>query len=170
MGFATMANNPDNYSSQKIAKGYNGLRDIEAGSAKCNVFVGDTYAVGGEIGYGDGRYPIRRPAVKFWLPATPLSANDLQNPANRINKFPITSNPKIGDIISFPPHGNEDDGHTGIYLGYGLYMSARAGVHPGSGVQTENGVMISRIPYNDYPGQIVYRTYKPHDSTFTHGR
>lgn len=131
----------------------------------CNRFVGDAYAIGGGVGYGVegewGTFPTGRPLLIDPRPGYPVDANELSSTKPAIGvltNLPLTINPKLGDIISFQ---DSVEGHTGLLLGNGIYLSARRGESLGG--QVSDGVMITRIPFERYTGQykIVYRAFSP---------
>ncbi|NJM48886.1 MAG: hypothetical protein HC860_24205 [Alkalinema sp. RU_4_3] len=135
------------------------------GISTCNRFVGDAYAMGANVGYGvngkGGTYPTGEPAWFDPRPGYPVDANELSSDkaaTGVLTNLPRTDNPKLGDIISFAPDysDTEPTGHTGLFLGNGIYISARQGTPFGG--QVVNGIMITVIPSKQ---PIVYRTFRP---------
>jgi hypothetical protein len=158
---------PSNYAYSKTSPDVEGTRKINPNENKCSVFVGNVYAIGGKLGYGKsgalGTYPTRgrNPFQKPY----PISAEDLLS-NNSIPGFPVTKQPRTGDIIAFPPEDGDSaySGHTGVLLGHGIYISAR---HIQSyeylpGDQNRDGVMVTRIPFNEYKNNpVTYRKFSP---------
>ena len=120
------------------------------GSFKCNKLVADAYAVGGEVGLSIGKnwggrkikgkgYPAKYDydsGVYMWGP----KANGLSKLNHNLRSFTyarairehgeIKAQPELGDIICFPyPEGL---GHSSLYLGKGLIISAKF-----SGIEVE---------------------------------
>jgi hypothetical protein len=131
----------------------------------CNRFVGDAYAMGAGVGYGvngkNGTYPTGEPTFLDPRPGYPVDANELSSDKTAtgvLTNLPRTYNPKFGDIISFAPDYSDPDptGHTGLFLGNGIYISARRG--PSLGNQVSDGIMITAIPSGH---SILYRTFQP---------
>jgi cell wall-associated NlpC family hydrolase len=110
--------------------------DSNGSDNKCNFFVAIAAARAG----------VKLPITGRWN-KTPLSAETLyNNPPTDYLTSVSPKDAKIGDIISF-------SGHIGIYLGNGLYVSARNSENrPGS--QTGNGLQITRVPWD---GAKIYR-------------
>lgn len=85
---------------------------------KCNRFVADAYAKGGEVGYGrKGSFPIRysiRNPGKSNIP----SANETAPHGVTFDSLPEIDSPELGDMVVCP-------GHIGIYLTPDIYISAR---------------------------------------------
>jgi hypothetical protein len=99
--------------------------DSNGADNKCNRFVADMIVAAG------GSYPVRG---SVWPGRYPASAEEIYSKNNTEGMRSISAKEaKVGDIISFP-------GHIGIYLGNGVYVSAR-----GSGVE------VSRVPWNQNP-------------------
>jgi RHS repeat-associated protein len=143
-------NNLGNAGYAANASTHNGVTsDVPAGKPKCNIFVADVYGVGAGIGFGgDNGYPTRRSLRgNIW----PYVANDLGNAATAVPNFPVTTSPRVGDIIGFYAKGGI--GHSGINLGGGaMIYASNAGVKVGTiagNREFENGV---------WP---VYREYQP---------
>ncbi|HAG82949.1 MAG TPA: hypothetical protein DCL61_17750 [Cyanobacteria bacterium UBA12227] len=157
------ATDPSSY-AKAVAIPNNGLnvRDFPANSYKCNRFVGDAYAVGARAGYGihgrGGSFPTGKPGFLDLRPGYPVSANELAstNPAEgSLTNLPVTQDPQIGDIISFPSTGIA---HTGINLGNNVYISARNSPNrPVWAMQPEDGVQITKIPEQEHG----YREFQP---------
>ena len=122
-------------------------------SYKCNKLVADAYAVGGEVGLSIGKSLGRRRIKGKGYPAKYdfESGKYMWGPkANRLAKLnhnlrsltyartlreknEIKAQPELGDIICFPtPEGL---GHSSLYLGKGLIISAKF-----SGIEIETEV------------------------------
>ena len=157
---------PYAYGKDNFSPENNEIRNFKPGDNKCSRFVGDVYAIGGKLGYGNpgslGKYPTRKSRYPL-LKAYPISAEDLLS-NNRVPGFPVTKQPRVGDIISFPPPEPNLSGHTGVLLGRGIYISARH-VDPGEyipGNQFPDGAMVTRIPFESYKNNpVTYRTFSP---------
>jgi hypothetical protein len=79
----------------------------------------------------------------------PPQANDLANPSRNIRSLTNArnlrsgddkANPELGDIIAFP--STDGSGHTGLYLGKNLIVSAKETgieVHPLECEQSQHG-------------------------------
>lgn len=112
-------------------------------SYKCNKLIADSYAVGGEVGLSIGKSLGRRKIKGKGYPAAYDfdSGKYMWGPkANRLTKLnhnlrsltyarvlreqdEIKAQPELGDIICFPyPEGL---GHSSLYLGKGLIISAK---------------------------------------------
>jgi RHS repeat-associated protein len=167
---------PYRYGKDNYPPEVEGIRNFKPGDNKCSRFVGDVYARGGNLGYGNpgslGKYPTRRSRYPLQNPY-PISAEDLLS-NHSVPGFPVTKNPRTGDIIAFPPEDNNpiNSGHTGILLGRGIYISARhVNIIPGAGDDTyipgnqfPDGVMVTRIPFGKYTtNPVTYRKFSPNE-------
>ncbi|HWB03827.1 MAG TPA: hypothetical protein VG796_12445 [Verrucomicrobiales bacterium] len=125
---------------------------------KCNKLVADAYAAGAGCGLSTGTgwydtgtgtgWPAMRDGDSIWPP----QANDLANPAKNIRSLTNARNlrsgdakaePELGDIIAFPLEGGA--GHTGLYLGKNLIVSAKETgieVHPLEYEQSQHGNVV----------------------------
>jgi len=124
------------------------IRDLESGTYKCNRFVADAYGVGASRGFAPhgkgGAYPVGETKL-FWY-GYPPSANELGNTVLVLpNLYAVPQeSSRLGYVIAFPnPAGI---GHSGVFLGRGLYISARNGSAPAAKLQVADGVQITRIP------------------------
>ena len=119
----------------------------------CNRFIGDAYAIGAGVGYGlngqNGTYPTGQSFPFDPRPGYPVDANELSSSKSDtgiLSHLPLTEDPKMGDIISFADNSSPDpEGHTGLLLGYGIYISARRG-QDYIGSQVPDGIQIKFIP------------------------
>jgi hypothetical protein len=128
--FATTTSLPSRYGMGSLD-----ANDSNGADYKCNRFVAE---VASAAGFG---FPIRGWS-KYPISAQEIYSNGIAN-TTRVN----AKDAKIGDIISF-------DGHVGIYLGNGLYASAR-NFTDYLGRQVSDGVQITRVPWGQNPR--VYR-------------
>jgi len=81
------------------------------------------------------------------------SIRTLADPNANVLNFSVTDQPRVGDIVAFDPAG-----HTGILLGNGIYISARAGDRLGHSFQVDDGVQITVIP------EMQTLTFRSYDS------
>jgi NlpC/P60 family len=104
---------------------FRALDPSDGADNKCNRFVADMIVAAG------GVYPVRGNLIKGTYPA---SAEEVYTNDNIEGMRSISAkDAKVGDIISFA-------GHIGIYLGNGVYISARS-----------NGVEVSEVPWEQNP-------------------
>jgi hypothetical protein len=142
------------------------VRSFGADTYKCNRFVGDAYAKGAKAGYAvhgrGGSFPTGKPGFLDPRPGYPVGANELASPdapTGSLTHLPLTRNPQIGDIISFPSTGIA---HTGINLGRNVYISARNSLaRPVWGMQPEDGVQITKIPQQEHRFRTFQRPQRP---------
>ncbi len=103
------------------------LGRIASYSNKCNLFVAEAYATGAGVGYISsanqlhgvpnwGRNPF---GTKY-----PASANWLGNPSVNILNLPVTSSPKVGDIVAFANLNAGESGHSTLWCGSGVLIYA----------------------------------------------
>jgi hypothetical protein len=140
---------PSGYAYVKAVSSSMDVRDVDKNQYKCNRFVSDVFAVGAHKGYAEkgkgGKYPTGE--TSWWDPRSgyPPSANELADPKKNLPHLPVVSTPSMGNIIAFPNPGGL--GHTGIYLGNNIYISARKSKdHPGKSTQVDDGLQITGIP------------------------
>lgn len=111
-----------------------------AGDLKCNKLVADAYAHGAREGLsvgstwggpGEGAgWPARQIDSSLWPPLANHLAKAGMNLRSLTDSRPLRqageekAAPDLGDVISFPMEG--DSGHTGLYLGKNLIVSAKA--------------------------------------------
>ena len=147
-----------------------GTKEIGEGY-KCNKFIADAFGFGAGLGYGTPKgYPTNE-HTRLWgiyKAIYPPVANDLADPTKNINNFPViaykdhTAKPpqnipanklEFGDVIAFYTPGGI--GHTGIYLGDGLYIAA--GVTRGGYIEP---VSNQEPPLHNHK-YTTYRRYTP---------
>lgn len=132
------ANNPAAYARTADIPARYGMGRLDPSNGidyKCNRFIAEAAAVSGSPFPLSGTNPFNR---------TPVSAENLYLQES----IPYMSNvsakdAKIGDIISF-------SGHVGIYLGNGVYVSAREST-VFYGRQVPDGVQITKVPWDEQP-------------------
>jgi NlpC/P60 family len=128
--------NPGKYAKAAYIPSENGYKPLDPNDSsgpdwKCNRFVADMVIAAG------GDYPVHRYGdyrdmdPRGNLPAT---AEEVYANGNLKGMRSIDAKEaRVGDIISFP-------GHIGIYLGNGVYVSAK-----------EGGVEITKVPWDQSP-------------------
>jgi cell wall-associated NlpC family hydrolase len=138
----------------------NSVTSFGEANLKCNKLVADAYAAGAGCGLSTGSgwydegagtgWPAMRDSDSLWPP----QANDLANSTKNIRSLTNARNlrsgddkaqPELGDIIAFP--SDDGSGHTGLYLGKNLIVSAKETgieVHPLEYEQSQHG-NIARI-------------------------
>jgi NlpC/P60 family len=139
----TWSGNPNAFATTTTRPGRFGMGELSATDSngsdlKCNRFVAE---MAGEAGFNfpvDGLNPFNRYA---------RGADGIYNKGIENSQQVNAKNAKIGDVISF-------EGHVGIYLGNGLYVSARSS-NDYYGSQTNNGVQVTKVPWEQNPK--VYR-------------
>ncbi|MFY9570227.1 MAG: hypothetical protein WAV20_02340, partial [Blastocatellia bacterium] len=126
---------------------------IGSGENKCNIFVANSYAIGGGIGFGGGLgFPVN---TSFRGRTYPPAANDLANASTTITNFDVVTGkppkPAVGDIAAFP--GRVGHGHSSIYAGGGAAIYAST-----YGVKIQTVQYVLTVP----PGHafVTYRRYK----------
>jgi RHS repeat-associated protein len=126
---------------------------VGSGDWKCNVFVAESFAVGGGIGLGGSGYPVNGRYMglgSLWGSVNAVSANELANPSADVANFGVTSTAGVGDIAAFQaPAGYI--GHSTINLGGGALVYAG-----------ENAVKVGTVGQNmEGHTAVTYRRYKP---------
>jgi hypothetical protein len=136
----------------------NSVTSFGTGDLKCNKLVADAYAAGANCGlstgsgwYDEGKgtgWPAMLKDGSLWPP----QANELADSARNIRSLTNARNlrsgedkaePELGDIIAFPAENGS--GHTGLYLGKNLIVSAKETgieVHPLEYEQGQHGGVV----------------------------
>jgi hypothetical protein len=138
------SSSPDSFATTTTRPATNGMAELSAtdkngADLKCNRFVAE---VATEAGFG---FPLKL----GWNGNNPRTAEKIYTDGIPNTTTVDAKNAKIGDIISF-------SGHVGIYLGNGLYASARSSTDR-LGNQVTDGVQITRVPWNSTPPPKIYR-------------
>jgi len=103
---------------------------------KCNIFVGDAYALGAGLGYGGAGVPIH--SRWFSSHGYPYVANELYLPTENVPHFPVDSSPQVGDIAAFG--SIPGIGHATINLGGGAVVYGTMATEGSVKVGTVSGV------------------------------
>jgi NlpC/P60 family len=128
--YASSANIPAEYGMGRLDP-----NDDNGNDLKCNRFVANMAASTGTPFPIRGLNPFNR---------TPISAEDLYTKESVSGMSNIDSkNAKVGDIICF-------SGHVGIYLGNGVYISARHS-NEYTGTQASDGVQVTKVDWSKNP-------------------
>ena len=146
------------------------VREVDVNKYKCNRFVGDAYAIGTGRGYDrsgkGGTYPTM--GKNRSIPGYPVSANLLASDKQDgvLEKLPTLpeSWARAGDIVSFDLSLDDSrSDHTGIYLGSGVYISARnEEERPVPDMQKKDGVQITNL----HPSPKKYRRFAPYINSY----
>jgi hypothetical protein len=129
------SSDPSSFATTTTRPATNGMAELSATDSngadlKCNRFVAE---VATEAGFS---FPLKL----GWNGQNPRTAEKIYTDGIPNTTTVNAKNAKIGDIISFP-------GHVGIYLGNGLYASARSSTNR-LGTQVNDGVQVTRVPWD----------------------
>jgi hypothetical protein len=127
---------------------------VGIGDWKCNVFLAQSFSVGGGVGLGGANgYPVNGRYLGLgsaWGSVNAVSADTLANANASVPHFPVTNSPGVGAIAAFQaPAGFI--GHSAINLGGGALIYAG-----------QNDVKIGTVQQN-MAGHtaVTFRQYKP---------
>lgn len=136
------SSSPGSFATTTTRPAGNGMAELSATDSngpdlKCNRFVAE---VATEAGFA---FPLKL----GWNGYNPKTAEKIYTDGIPNTTTVNARDAKVGDIISF-------SGHVGIYLGNGLYASARYSTDR-LGNQVSDGVQVTRVPWGSSPK--IYR-------------